>query len=66
MTLNTAGATGAFADASVGTGKTVFITGLTLNGTTCRELLAHAANHDSEHHGRRSYRCGYRGQRQGL
>jgi hypothetical protein len=34
VTLNTAGATGAFADASAGTGKTVFITGLTLNGTS--------------------------------
>jgi hypothetical protein len=34
VTLNTAGATGAFADASVGTGKTVFIIGLTLNGAT--------------------------------
>ena len=28
VTLNTAGATGAFADAAIGTGKTVFITGL--------------------------------------
>ena len=34
VTLNTAGATGAFADASAGTGKTVYITGLTLNGAT--------------------------------
>jgi hypothetical protein len=33
VTLNTAGASGAFADPAVGTNKTVFITGLTLEGT---------------------------------
>ena len=34
VTLNTAGAAGAFASASVGTAQTVFITGLTLNGAS--------------------------------
>jgi hypothetical protein len=39
VTLITAGATGTFADASAGTGKTVYISGLTLGGTTARNYL---------------------------
>ena len=61
------GGTATFADAQVGTGKTVTLAGATLTRHGCGQLLAEfGGDHDGEHHGAGDYGDGDHGQRQGV
>ena len=50
VTLNTTGATGAFADPSPGHAKTVYISGLTLNGADAGNYSLTATDHHRQHY----------------
>ena len=67
VTLNTGSAVGTFASSSVGTGITVNVSGLTLNGgATALNYTPHPALDDGQHHRRDAHRHGHHGQQQAL